>query len=51
VIVGRDAGIQASSSKLGASKHGNGVAMHNFELWDVGSQFLGPILERDTIWN
>lgn len=42
MIVSCDAGIEASSSKLGASKHGNGVAMHGFELWDAGSQFSVP---------
>lgn len=41
MIVSCDAGIEASSGKLGASKHGDGVAMHGFELWDVGSQFFG----------
>lgn len=43
MIVGCDAGIEASSGKLRASKHGDGIAMHGFESEDDGSQFLGSI--------
>lgn len=35
VVVSCDAGIETCSGKLGASKHGDGVAMHGFESWDV----------------
>jgi hypothetical protein len=51
MVIGCDAGIKAGSSQLGASKHGDGVAMHGFESRDVGSQILGPIPKIDTIWN